>query len=60
MQEERASNPTVGWTLEASPEICRICIIGTQDENDDDDGGDDDGDDVDGFADHFIDDDACG
>ena len=27
MQEERASNPTVGWTLEASPKICSICTV---------------------------------
>ena len=44
MQEERASNPTVGWTLEASPKICRICIfIGTHDNDDDDDDNDTDG-----------------
>ena len=50
MQEERASNPTVGWTLEASPKICRICIfIGTHDIDDDDD-------DIDGVADAN----ACG
>ena len=44
MQEERANNPTVGWTLEASPKICRICISSGTHDNDDDDDDDIDGD----------------
>ena len=59
MQEERANNPTVGWTVEASPKIYRICISSGTHNNDDDNDGDNDDDDIDGIY-SSADANACG